>query len=144
VLGVEFYGFTGLFSFARLPGKREHPQARRKIDAPVEIRRWAPPQRGCGRRQAPTTKHRNLRKSRRSGFDLQFLGFVADGRTYGETMEAWRSTCPRLPIWEDAVRDGLVRIENSGAMKSSRVVLTARGKARLSASGRHGSNARVD
>jgi len=62
---------------------------------------------------------------------LQFLDFIADGRTYGETMEAWRSTCPRMPIWEDAVRDGLVRIENGGAMKSSRIVLTARGKARL-------------
>jgi len=62
---------------------------------------------------------------------LQFLDFVAAGRTYGETMEAWRSTCPRMPIWEDAVRDGLVRIENSGAMTSSRIVLTARGKARL-------------
>jgi hypothetical protein len=62
---------------------------------------------------------------------LQFLSFVADGRAYGETMEAWRSTCPRTPIWEDAVRDGLVRIENGGAMKSSRIVLTARGRARL-------------
>jgi hypothetical protein len=62
---------------------------------------------------------------------LQFLDFVADGRTYGETMEAWRSTCPRMPIWEDAVRDGLVRIEDGGAMKSSRIVLTARGRARL-------------
>ena len=62
---------------------------------------------------------------------LQFLDFVADGRTYGETMEAWRSTCPRMPIWEDAVRDGLVSIENGGAMKSSRIVLTARGRARL-------------
>jgi hypothetical protein len=46
-------------------------------------------------------------------------------------MEAWRSTCPRMPIWEDAVRNGLVRIENGGAMKSSRIVLTARGRARL-------------
>ena len=62
---------------------------------------------------------------------LQFLDFIADGRTYGETMEAWRSTCPRMPIWEDAVRDGLVRIENGGAMNSSRIVLTARGTQRL-------------
>ena len=44
-----------------------------------------------------------------SALTLQFLEFVAAGpRTYGETMEAWRSTCPRLSIWEDAVRDGLV------------------------------------
>ncbi|HXA81098.1 MAG TPA: hypothetical protein VNV14_07495 [Opitutaceae bacterium] len=66
---------------------------------------------------------------------LQFLAFVAEGHTYGETMEAWQSTCPRMPIWEDAVRDGLVRIENGGAMKSSRIVLTARGRARLGRNG---------
>ena len=23
-------------------------------------------------------------------------------RTYEETMEAWRTSCPRLPVWEDA------------------------------------------
>ena len=62
---------------------------------------------------------------------LQFLDYIADGRTYGETMEAWRSTCPRMPIWEDAVRQGLVRIDDGGAMYSSRIVLTARGTARL-------------
>ncbi len=62
---------------------------------------------------------------------LQFLAFIAGGRSYGETMEAWRSTCPRMSIWEDAVRDGLVRIENGGAMTASRVVLTQQGQARL-------------
>jgi hypothetical protein len=63
---------------------------------------------------------------------LQFLAFVAGGeRTYGETMEAWRSTCPHMPIWENAVRDGLVRIESGGAMKSSRIVLTPLGHALL-------------
>ena len=62
----------------------------------------------------------------------QFLTWVAESpRTYGQAMEAWRSTCPRMPIWEDAVRDGLVRMENDGAMRSSRIVLTSRGKARL-------------
>src|SRR5262245_41630300 len=69
-------------------------------------------------------------KAAAAALTLQFLDFVADGRTYGETMEAWRSTCPRMPIWEDAVLDGLVRVENGGAMKSSRIVLTARGRAR--------------
>jgi hypothetical protein len=63
---------------------------------------------------------------------LQFLAWVGDGRrTYGEAMEAWRSTCPRLSIWEDAVRDGLVRLENGGAMSASRVILTPAGKAVL-------------
>jgi hypothetical protein len=29
---------------------------------------------------------------------LQFLAFIGGGRSYGETMEAWRSTCPRMSI----------------------------------------------
>lgn len=62
----------------------------------------------------------------------QFLAWIADGpRTYGEAMDAWRSTCPHLSIWEDAVCDGLVRLENGGTMRSSRVALTPAGKARL-------------
>ena len=74
-------------------------------------------------------------KAAAAALTLQFLRFVAEDRTYGETMEAWRSTCPRMPIWEDAVRDGLVRVENGGAMKSSRIVLTKLGKARLGRNG---------
>jgi hypothetical protein len=30
-------------------------------------------------------------------------------RTYEETMDAWRTSCPRLPVWEDASDRGLVR-----------------------------------
>jgi hypothetical protein len=29
-------------------------------------------------------------------------------RAYAEVMEAWRTSCPRLPVWEDAVERGLV------------------------------------
>lgn len=29
-------------------------------------------------------------------------------RPYGEVMDAWRTSCPRLPVWEDAVERGLV------------------------------------
>lgn len=43
---------------------------------------------------------------------LQLLAWIADRRrTYSETMEAWKSSCPRLTVWEDAVADGLVRVE---------------------------------
>jgi hypothetical protein len=57
---------------------------------------------------------------------LQFLSWVADRpRTYPQTMEAWRSTCPRLSVWEDAIIDGLVRIDNRNGRA---VVLTARGR----------------
>ena len=30
-------------------------------------------------------------------------------RTYQETMDAWRTSCPRLPVWEDATERGLVQ-----------------------------------
>ena len=34
-------------------------------------------------------------------------------RTYQETMEAWRTSCPRLPVWEDATDRGLVGTEHA-------------------------------
>jgi D-3-phosphoglycerate dehydrogenase len=40
---------------------------------------------------------------------LEWLG-RAD-RSYAETLEAWRTSCPKLPVWEDASDRGLVRIE---------------------------------
>jgi hypothetical protein len=63
----------------------------------------------------------------------QFLAWVADRpRTYAEAMEAWRSTCPRLSIWEDALGDELVRLDaGAGGLSDCRVVLTSRGRERL-------------
>ena len=39
-------------------------------------------------------------------------------RTYQETMDAWRTSCPRLTIWEDASDRGFVQrvFENSRSM----------------------------
>ena len=34
-------------------------------------------------------------------------------RPYSEVMEAWRTSCPRLTIWEDAVDQGLVVRRNT-------------------------------
>jgi D-3-phosphoglycerate dehydrogenase len=31
-----------------------------------------------------------------------------NGRSYQETMDAWRTSCPRLPVWEEATERGLV------------------------------------
>ena len=59
----------------------------------------------------------------------QFLAWVADRpRNYAQCMDAWRSTCPRLSVWEDAIIDELVRIENDA---SRSVGLTQRGRAVL-------------
>ena len=32
-----------------------------------------------------------------------------DARPYDEVMEAWRTSCPRLTVWEDAVDRGFVQ-----------------------------------
>ena len=32
----------------------------------------------------------------------------ARDRTYEEVMDAWRTSCPRLPVWEDANELGLI------------------------------------
>ena len=45
---------------------------------------------------------------------LDLLEWVAkDERSYEEVMDAWRTSCPRLPVWEDANDRGLVT-ESSG------------------------------
>ncbi len=40
---------------------------------------------------------------------LDLVEWIAETpRRYADVMEAWRTSCPRLPIWEDAVDLGLV------------------------------------
>ena len=65
---------------------------------------------------------------------VQFLAWAASApRTYAQAMDAWRTSCPRLPVWEDALDGGFVEVEPapSGAMADSRIVLTPRGRASL-------------
>jgi hypothetical protein len=50
-------------------------------------------------------------------------------RTYAETMDAWRTHCPRLSIWEDAVAAGFVAVVRDG--RGSSVALTSRGRVAL-------------
>jgi hypothetical protein len=53
-------------------------------------------------------------------------------RTYVEVMDAWRTSCPRLPIWEDTVDLGFVVCEHRG--RSELVVkVTPAGRAFLEA-----------
>jgi hypothetical protein len=46
------------------------------------------------------------------------LAWLAPGeRPYAEVMDAWRTNCPRLTVWEDAVERGLVaQRRNDGRM----------------------------
>ncbi len=43
---------------------------------------------------------------------LDLLEWLAKrDRSYEEVMDAWRTTCPRLTVWEDANDRGLVKRE---------------------------------
>ena len=57
---------------------------------------------------------------------IQLLDWIsARPRTYVDVIDAWRTSCPRLSIWEDAVAAGLVAYDGG---RPRRVVLTARGR----------------
>jgi len=60
---------------------------------------------------------------------LQLLWWIAERpRSYAETIEAWRTHCPRISPWEDALDQGLIAIERHDGR--SLVVLTEAGAAR--------------
>lgn len=73
-----------------------------------------------------------------SAATLELLSWIAARpRTYRETMEAWRTSCPRMSIWEDANLAGFVELSSShdaGAGESV-VKLTPTGRAILDAHG---------
>ena len=50
-------------------------------------------------------------------------------RTYDETIEAWKTSCPRLSVWDDAVIAGLVAVRREAGSRV--VVVTAAGEAAL-------------
>jgi hypothetical protein len=50
-------------------------------------------------------------------------------RTYQDTMDAWRTSCPRLPVWEEANDRGLLELASANGY--SMVRLTAAGFALL-------------
>ena len=74
---------------------------------------------------------------------LELLAWVAARpRSYEETMEAWRTSCPRNPAWEDATTDGLIEVLPGVGIHSATVRLTPSGLAVLAAAteGRHRSS----
>ena len=53
---------------------------------------------------------------------LELIEWLASGeRRYEDVMDAWRTSCPRLPVWEDANDRGLITSEQVG----DRVVVRA-------------------
>ena len=61
---------------------------------------------------------------------LDLLEWLArHDRSYEEVMEAWRTSCPKLPVWEDANDRGLV--EREDASGNCVVRISAAGRAFL-------------
>ncbi len=68
---------------------------------------------------------------------LDLVEWVAEKpRPYAEVMDAWRTSCPRLTVWEEAVDRGLVvrrYVDGTGAIveasQSGRDALVSHGRA---------------
>ncbi|HWF00020.1 MAG TPA: hypothetical protein VG248_09510 [Caulobacteraceae bacterium] len=57
---------------------------------------------------------------------IELLAWLVERRrSYAETIDAWRTACPRLAAWEDAF--ALRLIELDGARRDAEVRLTAAG-----------------
>jgi hypothetical protein len=67
---------------------------------------------------------------------LDLVEWIATApRPYAEVMDAWRTSCPRLTIWEDAVDGGYVAT-TCGTDAAITVIVTDRGHALLQANAR--------
>jgi hypothetical protein len=61
---------------------------------------------------------------------LEWIGL--EPRPYSEVIEAWHTSCPRLPVWEEAnVRGFVERLHDAGT--EARVQVSSSGRAFLQA-----------
>ena len=47
-------------------------------------------------------------------------------RTYSDVMDAWRTSCPKLPVWEDANDRQLLQRENKNGVEIIRLTPSGR------------------
>jgi len=67
---------------------------------------------------------------------LDLVEWVArEPRPYLELIDAWRTSCPRLTVWEDAVERGFLQREGV-SLPATMVHVTGAGRAFLVAHGR--------
>jgi D-3-phosphoglycerate dehydrogenase len=55
---------------------------------------------------------------------LEWIG--PNARPYREVIEAWRTSCPRLPVWEEANDRGFIEYHRAQGLATD-VALSARG-----------------
>jgi D-3-phosphoglycerate dehydrogenase len=73
---------------------------------------------------------------------VDLLRWLANSqKSYEEVMEAWRTSCPKLPVWEDANDRGFISIEIDPPEGRRVVKITTAGIAFLErATGTHNSH----
>ena len=72
---------------------------------------------------------RSLLTAAAQALTRQMLEWIAARpRDYSEIMETWRTSCPRLSIWEDACIDGLIDHERG----TGKIILSVAGREFLS------------
>jgi hypothetical protein len=60
---------------------------------------------------------------------LDFVEWIArEPRAYAEVLDAWRTSCPRLTVWEDAIDRGLVMRKPVAGESRTQVEVTAAGE----------------
>jgi D-3-phosphoglycerate dehydrogenase len=59
---------------------------------------------------------------------LEWLG--PNARPYAEVIEAWRTSCPRFPVWEEATERGFIATNHEPG-RESHVAVTPLGAAHL-------------
>ena len=71
----------------------------------------------------------NLHNAKLDSLVLDLVEWVAsEPRSYAQTMDAWRTSCPRLQVWEDAVDRGFVVREPAlGGVTSVKVTAAGAG-----------------
>lgn len=63
---------------------------------------------------------------------IDMLEWIAkEERSYAEVMEAWRTSCPHLPVWEEANERGLITRELHNGL--AKIAVTKKGHALLAA-----------
>ncbi|MBV9076439.1 MAG: hypothetical protein JO048_03015 [Methylobacteriaceae bacterium] len=60
---------------------------------------------------------------------IQWIG--PEPRSYRDTMEAWRTSCPRLSIFEDAMSAGLIERVAGASLADAQVRVTEAGRRHL-------------
>ena len=60
---------------------------------------------------------------------LDFVEWIAkEPRAYADVLDAWRTSCPRLTVWEDAIDRGLVMRKPVAGEQRTRVEVTEAGE----------------